>query len=125
MTNTQQFDPFILAYIEAALWSSTDDLGEPLDKNYDVADLSDDLVASVCRDCREFQRENYNDLAIAYEHVAYNVEQAGHDFWLSRNWHGAGFFDRGLGDVGQRLQTAASDCHEVNLYVGDDNHLYS
>ena len=30
-------DAFTRAYIEAALWSSEDDFGEPLERNYDAA----------------------------------------------------------------------------------------
>lgn len=32
---------------------------------------------------------------------------AGHDFWLTRVGHGAGFWDRGLGDLGERLTDAS------------------
>lgn len=42
--------------------------------------------------------------------------QVGHDFWLTRNRHGAGFWDRGLGERGDYL-TAMShpygECHLV------------
>jgi hypothetical protein len=33
--------------------------------------------------------------------------QIGHDFWLTRNRHGAGFWDRGLGERGQYLTDAS------------------
>lgn len=44
----------------------------------------------------------------------------GHDFWLTRNHHGSGFLDRGLGQVGDILTAAAKSFGEVNLYVDDD-----
>jgi hypothetical protein len=31
------------------------------------------------------------------------MEQAGIDFWLTRNRHGAGYWDRGLGITGDKL----------------------
>jgi hypothetical protein len=51
--------------------------------------------------------------------------RAGHDFWLTRNGHGAGFWDRGLGDLGERLSKAAKVYGEVYLYPGDDGKVYS
>jgi hypothetical protein len=38
-------------------------------------------------DCRRF----FN---VYRELIGDNIEQAGHDFWLTRNGHGAGFWDR-------------------------------
>lgn len=49
---------------------------------------------------------------------------AGIDFWLTRNGHGAGFWDRGLGDVGTRLTCAAHNYGSVDLYAGDDGLIY-
>lgn len=49
--------------------------------------------------------------------------QAGHDLYLSRNGHGTGFFDRGLGAAGDTLQKAARDMGETNhviMYRGQD-----
>jgi hypothetical protein len=69
-------------------------------------------------DCNVFMRNNRFDLMVV------DPSQAGHDFWLTRNGHGAGFWDRGLGDIGDRLSVAARAFGEVNLYVGDDKKLY-
>lgn len=41
------------------------------------------------------------------------AEQIGHDFWLTRNRHGAGFWDRGLGALGERLTHIAHSMGEV------------
>ncbi|MEK6884016.1 MAG: hypothetical protein AABY22_30580 [Nanoarchaeota archaeon] len=43
-------------------------------------------------------------------------EQIGHDFWLSRNHHGAGFFDRNLGEVGDKLQAISGEFKELNVF---------
>ncbi len=50
--------------------------------------------------------------------------QVGYDFWLTRNHHGAGFWDRGLGELGERLTRAANAYGEAYLYVGDDGLTY-
>lgn len=126
-------DKFTQAYIVAALWSSTDNStptgGEPLDANYDATDIAPEAMQRIAEDCRRFQAENAKLLTEAYG--LYQIkgewspeEQAGHDFWLTRNGHGAGFWDRGLGNVGMHLTAMAKTYGECNLYVGDDKKLY-
>ena len=70
-------------------------------------------------DCRAFFEANKALLRESGLHP----DHAGHDFWLTRNRHGAGFWDRGLGDVGQALTDAAYAYRELNLYIGDDKLL--
>jgi hypothetical protein len=112
-------DAFTTAYLEAALWSSMDDHGEPLDANYSLDDIAPATLAQMVEDCQAFQADHAADIAA-------NLSQAGHDFWLTRNHHGAGFWD---GDwpreVGQRLTAAAHVYGEVELYVGDDQLLHA
>ena len=48
------------------------------------------------------------------------LEALGHDFWLTRNGHGAGFWDRGLGELGDRLTGLAKPYGTVDLYITDD-----
>jgi len=50
--------------------------------------------------------------------------QLGHDLWLTRNHHGAGFWDRGLGKLGDDLTLLAHSLGESELYVGDDDKLH-
>ena len=38
--------------------------------------------------------------------------------------HGAGFWDRGLGDLGDRLTMLAQTYEESDPYVGDDGKIY-
>lgn len=117
-------DAFTTAYLECALWSSNDNSddsgGNPLDDNYGLDDLSLETLQSAIDDCRSFQESEADDLAEA----GLDDEQAGHDFWLTRNGHGAGFWDRGLGAVGDRLSKASKPYGSVDLYVGDDGKVY-
>ena len=107
---------FYDAYAEAALWTSTDNDGSPLDE-LGVDSLAEETVAKMKADCRKFYLENQADIEDPYE--------AGHDFWLTRNHHGAGFWDRGLDEeVGARLTKASHAFGEVDLYVGDDGLIY-
>jgi hypothetical protein len=48
--------------------------------------------------------------------------QMGHDIWLTRNGHGAGFLDRNY-DLGQDLYKAAKQIGEVHLYITDSGEL--
>jgi hypothetical protein len=105
-------------YLMCALWSSTGDNNEPLDGSYHVQDFAPEALALARRDCERFLAENASD-------IAGNYQQAGHDFWLTRNRHGAGFWD---GDwpkeVGKRLTKASHAYGETDVYVGDDRRLY-
>lgn len=49
--------------------------------------------------------------------------QLGMDIWLTRNRHGAGFFDHNY-EHEKELTNAAQNLKEVDLYIGDDNKLH-
>lgn len=121
---------FLQAYIEAALWSSNDESdeqgGAPMDQNYSAEDIADESLDAMDRDCQTFWAANHEDLG-QYHDPQYSPEElGGHDFWLTRNHHGAGFWDRDLpDDVGKRLTAAAEAFGEDNLYVGDDGKVYN
>ena len=116
-------DRFTIAYTEAALWSSTDNSddsgGNPLDDNYGIDDLAPETIQSIIEDCQAFQNEHFED-------IANDLERAGHDFWLTRNGHGAGFWDGDWDEeIGDRLTKASDAYGSVDLYVGDDGRIYS
>jgi hypothetical protein len=107
-------DSFTEAYLEAALWSSNDNAddsgGEPLDANYDVSDFTVKALAEAIRECANFQEE--------HSHLWTDSSHAGHDFWLSRNGHGAGFFDGPYPrDIRAELQKAAKTYGSCDIYV--------
>lgn len=100
------------------LWSEIDDDGMPLDSEYEISDVDADVVANLKTEIESFVRGNAADLE------GMDVEQIGHDFTLTRNGHGAGFWDRGLGERGDRLTAACKAYGSLNLYVGDDGKVY-
>lgn len=118
---------FVVAYLEAALWSSTA-YGVPEsedDESFDTSmesygftldDIDPVAKRKAIRDCLDFWYGNSIDL---FEAEGGTPEQHGHDFWLTRNRHGAGFWDRGYGSTGQALADAARLCGECDLYVND------
>jgi hypothetical protein len=112
-----KLDEFTRAYLECALWSTTDG-DEPLDANYTVDDIAPETLASMVQDCESFQAEHAEDLSC-------REARAGQDFWLTRNGHGAGFWDGDWPeDVGERLTDASHACGSVDLYVADDGLIH-
>jgi hypothetical protein len=114
-----KLNAFVRGYLTCALWASTDDNGETLD-GYSLDDIAESSVKSAVEDCEAFQADNTADLTATEA----DDEQNGHDFWLTRNRHGAGFWDRGYGDVGKRLTEAAHAYGDANAYVSDDGYIY-
>ena len=114
-------DTFVRAYIECALWSSYDENDESFDANYCIDDMAPAALAGCIEDCADFRSAN----SAALEAAGLSDEYAGHDFWLTRNGHGAGFWDRGLGTVGTILTDAAHAYGSVDFYVGDDDMIYA
>ncbi|WP_316172865.1 hypothetical protein [Bradyrhizobium sp. SZCCHNRI2049] len=69
-------------------------------------DLTPEALAEIIADCEAFQRDNEALLEAAYETPRYDADRAGNDYWYTRNGHGCGFWDRGLGEVGDKLSDA-------------------
>ena len=112
-----RLDPFTRAYINCALWATTDNSneqgGEALDKNYDIGDIAGSCLMQMVRDCRSFRHEA-GDLLME---SGLSNERAGQDFWLTRERHGAGYWDEGIGEIGQKLTDLAHGYGEFPLYV--------
>lgn len=113
-----QLSLFARAYIEAMLWTECNPDNEELDGK-DFSDFAPETVMQIVQDCEKFQGHNMRLLALAGDD-----DQNGHDFWLTRNHHGAGFWDRGYGQIGEELTTAAQAYKECTLVLGDNGLLY-
>lgn len=103
---------FIEGYVEAALWSEMDEEDRPLDDLYDESNLSPGTRALVERECRAFYEAN---MALWADEPDYEDNHAGQDFLLTRNRHGAGFWDRGIAN-GNALTEAAHAAGETHFY---------
>jgi hypothetical protein len=123
------------AYIGTLLWSEScngtapvevcDHLGRGEDcdasldyLNYDADDLDDSARLEIVSDVTDFVEANAGDLA------GIDAGDIGHNFVLSRNGHGAGFWDRGWGERGDRLHEAAKVYGTMSAYVGSDNKIF-
>ena len=124
-------ETFTHAYIEAMLFSSNDESdesgGDPLDKNYSEDDLAPSARAKIDADCAAFY-EAHSHLFTG-EHCRYRGcsvdEYAGHDFWLTQNGHGCGFWDGDWSKEADAVLTPASKAFgEKYPIVGDDGLIY-
>lgn len=128
MQDQDYFDAFLKGYAECAEWCGViGDEGEGETVDARGLPMSSAAWRSLVTDAIDFFDANRGDLDLAASTADYNWELAGHDFWLSRNGHGAGYFDRdghGAGyfdrgdDVFQRLQAAARIYGEQTLAIG-------
>lgn len=133
----RELDPFTAAYVEAAFWTSeapgvtteewnaTDDHNEgsiPGDVRF--YDLAESALSAIKADCEAFRASRaWLDYMEACEGA--DETQGGHDFWLTRNHHGAGFWDRDLpAPHGDTLTAEAHRFGEQDLYLGDDGKVY-
>lgn len=114
-------DEFTQAYLECALWAETDQSndqgGDPLDKNFTIDDIDPKSLKEAIFDCKQFQKENMED-------IDSNFEQAGRDFWFTRNDHGVGFWDGDWPEpAATRLTKTSKQFGNVDICVGYDSTL--
>jgi hypothetical protein len=127
-----ELDAFFQGFIEAMLWSTPGDV-EAMEEdllNYDLAENTRLALRALCENwtrqqetlLREYvERRQPDTCAGPIDTFAY----AGHDFWLTSAGHGVGFWDRGLGDLGDQLTAACKPLeYRMEAYVGDDNLVY-
>ncbi len=126
-------EQFFDGYCTTALWSSMDESdergGEPMDANYTVYDIAPDTLAAMHRDCKAFYEQFAGIIESDKAPPAVDLDgqagRAGHDFWLTRNGHGAGFWDGDWPEPDATTLTSASEqSGEFTLYIGDDGKIY-
>ena len=109
----------LTAYLTAALWSSLDGDGLPLDRDYDIEDIAEESYKKASSDCEKFKKMA-GALLDGLE-----MEEVGHDFWLTRAGHGAGFWDGDYEeDVGEKLTNISKKFPEVYPVVGNKGKIY-
>ena len=118
MQNSQLIQRIAYYYVDSLLWS--------IEVNFDRKDLSPDAVTTIIEDCTSFVNaviEKYGSKFVEQ----YQVE-LGHDFCMTRNGEGLGFWDGDwdqlTDDNGDWLTELANTYHQINPYYGDDNQIY-
>jgi hypothetical protein len=126
-------DEMTAAYIHAALWSTSDGDLESLEG----FDLAPGEYEKARADCERFLKVAGN-LLLSREPLSlerlWTNEQAGHDLWLTRNGHGAGFWGRYIDFTdyqdredakvnGEKLTALVgyhTDFQPLDLYIDDE-----
>ena len=103
-------------YLRTAIWTAIDpDTMEPIEG--DISDFTPEARAHASEDVQAFLG------MVEGESLPMSPEQLACDLWLTRNRHGAGFWDRGYGTLGERLTAYAHSLGEVEVYRNDDGKL--
>jgi hypothetical protein len=76
-------------YLVTALWSTADFGGRALEEKHGIHDVSSEFLEQAKADCQKL----YGLIFDLLGEGEIDFEQLGHDFWLTRNRHGAGFWD--------------------------------
>jgi len=113
-------ETFIAGYVEAILWANAytwdDETGE-LENAEDAHHFEVNRSLVETEDAKAFYSDNLETLTEVHETYAQAWEYMGHDFALTRNGHGAGFWDRGHGALGEKLSEAARVYGEASVYI--------
>jgi hypothetical protein len=111
-------DAFTRGYLEAALWTEDPDprSGEWAESDsWNIAAIDPVSLTRAIEDCRNFQNDNEALLDQVADECGATSAQCGHDFWLTRNGHGCGFWDRGYGALGDLLSKASKPYGEAYI----------
>jgi hypothetical protein len=149
-----QINVILRGYLACALWTEEEELNplpdEPEDDedDYDDEDEMDRLVRTTANPQVQQQHQGYTvdsftddskiqayldikkflglagEEAVWYMVADQGFERLGHDIWLTRNHHGAGFFDHSFDDeIEQPLINAGHALGEIQIHVNDDGML--
>lgn len=125
-----EIEHIVNSELETLLWSELridadgNDAGR-FDEDYDYWDATPELRAKLERELTGEQvvlypgePESFLEALDAYKDRFKDEwpNAFGHDLALTRNGHGAGFWDRGLGDAGRSLTTWAETFGELRVF---------
>ena len=119
--------------IATLLQTETDDNGQPLDKlDAELAPETRRRIEiewadfSAKADTLGFDPLEHRATVLPRDCDADHWAAVAHDWVLTRNRHGAGFWDGGWAEPwGQRLTDLAHASGEISLYLGDDGLIYA
>lgn len=103
------------AYLECAEWADA-----PEEEDWSEAEMAESARNFAWFECCAFLR------LAGCQVKDWTMSQLGHDFWLTRNGHGAGFWDRDFGTEESRdkLTKLSKVFREQNIYLGADGLIY-
>ena len=105
------------SYADTMMWCVPDESGE-----CSADELDNDLWHEAAENVAEFLLAAGSDDIEEWASV-FGPWDVGHCLWLTSDRHGAGFWDRGAGGLGDRLTDIAHN-FQIYVYAGDDGTLY-
>lgn len=122
------------SFLTTLLWSSSDDDGEPLDREYSISDIDDpdSIIDRVL--CQFTALVEADPVLISIDNIAEltgnDSDRIAHDLCLTINRHGAGFWDGDYspdrivsGIIGDRLTEISRHFIEIGLYPNNLDRL--
>ena len=109
------------AAIETLLWATPQDTEDGSDGN-GYWDSSEFPVSPIALGSMVDDVNSFIELAGA-DLEGMGLGQIGHDLTLTRNGHGAGFWDRGLGERGNRLSKHAKSMGGIDSVFVDSSDM--
>lgn len=120
-------DQTIDQLLETALWQATDSEGNPLDRNYDIAAFNGESRSAFIAEFRVFVNTYSESIDDYMSHTGRDWTDVAHDYALTRNHHGTGFWDRCYcgNDMQMSILTTGAEADgEYYVVIGDDGDLY-
>ena len=139
MFTENEISQIVRSELDALLWSEgeiTDENGdftlESWDEIYDADDATPELIAQLTEELHLWEDVEFYSTTVHAEMTSALEEYKeyfgtnwhssfGHDLALTRNGHGAGFWDRGLGDAGDVLTSWAESLGTLDIFHGHDS----
>jgi len=129
-------NPTAQALAEAILYTECDFDGVPLDRNYSINDFDQKSLESLYNEFQQFIEivepkimekvgDTWDSIDDFYDLMQPSENQTEYDYILTRNHHGAGFWDGDwASEVSEILTDAAHSQSEILTCVGDDGKIY-
>jgi len=139
----------VASYIGTALWSSScwlpcmaDELvdgcmnvdeehplhgiseGDRLDAHFDTSDCTDEMLSKAIKDCEAFKGKCEGAGLWDRMLELHDEGQIGHDLWLTRNGHGAGFWESEWEEIGDQVTSLVRNhFSELDIWIDEDGKL--
>jgi hypothetical protein len=112
------------SYLQTALYTSSDEDGRPLDRDYSESNFSADAMTKADQDVTKFAFDNGH----LYVRIGMSSADAARLFWYARTGSGITFMDNFTTgtveyQIAQRLQANAEKYGVADVYAGDDGEL--
>ncbi len=129
-------NPTAQALAAAILFTECDESGTPLDENYNINNFDQKSIENLYGEFQQFIQivepqitknigEAWSSIDDFYDLMQPSENQTEYDYILTRNHHGAGFWDGDwASEVSEILTDAAHSQSEIFACVGDDGKIY-